>query len=129
MDSKAGYAWYGNYIAERATTSNPIMERPVSKFLIFDSVVSGKVLVIDSATAPIFLSALNLIISLTPSFLAIMLSRTIAVVWSHFEDRQQRDDRKPRVFGIDEPGLHLPVMFATAGLWISDAWTALCLSW
>lgn len=87
MDSKAGYAWNGKYIAESATTSNPIVEKPVSKFLIFDSVVSGQVLVIDSATAPIFLSALNQIISLTPSFLAILLSRTIAVVWSYFEHR------------------------------------------
>ena len=129
MDSKAGYAWYGKYIAESATTSNPIVERPVSKFLIFDSVVSGQVLVIDSATAPIFLTALNQIISLAPSFLAILLSRTIAVVWSYLEDRQLRDDRIPRVVGINAPGLHLPVMLATAGFWTSDVWTALCLSW
>ncbi len=101
----------------------------MSKFLIFDSVVSGQVLVIDPATAPIFLTALNQIISLAPSFLAILLSRTIAVVWSYLEDRQLRDDRIPRVVGINAPGLHLPVMLATAGFWTSDAWTALCLSW
>jgi hypothetical protein len=77
-----GYRWYGKYVAETAADGQYPLASPRTDypaFQVYNSGISGRILVVDTAVAPVFIAAITLVTSFAVPLLFVRVARAVAV--------------------------------------------------
>jgi hypothetical protein len=134
MGLAQGYTWYAKYIAEAAyqnlpsTNSTPdIIRLPLE---INRSAQGGFVLIVESSIATVILALVTLTASTVIPIIFTRISKALAVLWCalHIGPPKKKTIEASRD-PTPNATFHLPVILANAGIWTTDAWASINLSW